>query len=137
MSQPADIAALSLPAELAAFAQSRLCQWMGAAELSWPYEGSEVYRIRDEHGTAHIARRSLPTFIWTSGSSSPPATASIAEGADRETAGEPPRGAAVYRRRPQSKGFTILGLARSGIADQASDDAGPAHVRHRARRTSG
>ena len=41
----------SLPTELAAFAERVLgpCTVL-LADLSWPYEGSEVYRIRDAHG---------------------------------------------------------------------------------------
>lgn len=46
-----------LPAELAAFASALLGPCTLVADLSWPYEGSEVYRIRDAHGTDHIVKR--------------------------------------------------------------------------------
>jgi Phosphotransferase enzyme family len=46
-----------LPAELAGFAASALGPCAVVADLSWPYEGSEVYRIRDPHGVDHILKR--------------------------------------------------------------------------------
>lgn len=46
-----------LPAELAAFAARALGPCTLIADLSWPYEASEVYRIRDPHGTDHILKR--------------------------------------------------------------------------------
>ena len=47
----------SLPAELEGFATASLGPCTLVAELSWPYEGSEVYRIRDARGVDHILKR--------------------------------------------------------------------------------
>jgi Ser/Thr protein kinase RdoA (MazF antagonist) len=57
MNWPTGIAGPALPIELAAFVQDRLGEVRVVADLSWPYEGSEVYRIRDEDGTEHILKR--------------------------------------------------------------------------------
>jgi len=57
MSRPTGITELSRPIELAAFVQDRLGEVRVVADLSWPYEGSEVYRIRDVDGTDHILKR--------------------------------------------------------------------------------
>ena len=48
---------LSLPAELAGLATASLGPCTPVADLSWPYEGSEVYRIRDARGVDHILKR--------------------------------------------------------------------------------
>lgn len=49
--------ALVVPADLAAFAATAVGPCTPVADLSWPYEGSEVYRIRDAHGVDHILKR--------------------------------------------------------------------------------
>ena len=49
--------ALSWPVELADFAARSLGPCTLVAELSWPYEGSEVYCIRDARGVDHILKR--------------------------------------------------------------------------------
>ena len=49
--------AAAVPAELAAFAATAVGSCTLVADLSWPYEGSEVYRIRDAHGVDHIIKR--------------------------------------------------------------------------------
>ncbi|WP_034270741.1 phosphotransferase enzyme family protein [Actinospica robiniae] len=64
MSQPTGIAELSLPIELAPFVQDRLGDVRVVADLSWPYEGSEVYRIRDEDGTDHILKRLIDDTFY-------------------------------------------------------------------------
>lgn len=46
-----------LPAELAAFAQHVLGPLTAPVDLSWPYQGSEVYRITDAHAVEHIVKR--------------------------------------------------------------------------------
>lgn len=48
---------LQLPTELAAFAQHVLGPLTETADLSWPYQGSEVYRVTDAHGTKHVVKR--------------------------------------------------------------------------------
>lgn len=64
MSQPTDIAELSLPIELVPFVQDRLGDVRVVADLSWPYEGSEVYRVRDHHGSDHILKRLINDTFW-------------------------------------------------------------------------
>lgn len=46
-----------LPADLASFAGTALGPCTLVADLSWPYEGSEVYRIRDTRGVDHVIKR--------------------------------------------------------------------------------
>lgn len=70
MSQPTDVTGPRMPAELAAFVQSKFGTCTVVADLSWPYEGSEVYRIRDEQGIDHIVKRLANAIFY-----------------DRETAG--------------------------------------------------
>ena len=57
MNLPTHGAELSLPAALTAFAERTLGPCTPVADLSWPYEGSEVYRVRDRHGVDHILKR--------------------------------------------------------------------------------
>lgn len=57
MTARARLGELSLPAELADFATASLGPCSLVADLSWPYEGSEVYRIRDARGVDHILKR--------------------------------------------------------------------------------
>lgn len=51
----ADAPAVS--ADLTAFVATAVGPCTLVADLSWPYEGSEVYRIRDAHGVDHILKR--------------------------------------------------------------------------------
>jgi tRNA A-37 threonylcarbamoyl transferase component Bud32 len=57
MTAPTRAGELCWPAELADFANRVLGPCALIADLSWPYEGSEVYRIRDAHGVDHILKR--------------------------------------------------------------------------------
>ena len=57
MTAPIRTGELCWPAELADFASRVLGPCRLIADLSWPYEGSEVYRIRDAHGVDHILKR--------------------------------------------------------------------------------
>jgi tRNA A-37 threonylcarbamoyl transferase component Bud32 len=51
------ISTLVWPAGLADFATRSLGPCSLVADLSWPYEGSEVYRIRDAGGADHVLKR--------------------------------------------------------------------------------
>ena len=63
MTAPAGGSAASMPAELLEFARRHLGACAVVAVLSWPYEGSEVYRIQDAAGVEHVVKRlANPTF---------------------------------------------------------------------------
>jgi predicted kinase len=72
----AEVAPVRLPGELAAFAEQVLGPLAAVADLSWPYEGSEVYRVTDAHGIAHIVKRLINSrfyamesagYVWAAG----------------------------------------------------------------------
>lgn len=46
-----------MPTELLEFTRRHLGDCAVVAVLSWPYEGSEVYRIRDAAGAEHVVKR--------------------------------------------------------------------------------
>lgn len=55
--RPEATAVRVLPPELESLAEQHLGPVTVVADLSWPYEGSEVYRIRDGRGVDHIVKR--------------------------------------------------------------------------------
>jgi tRNA A-37 threonylcarbamoyl transferase component Bud32 len=57
MTRPIHESDLVLPGDLAAFAERTFGPCRAVADYSWPYEGSEVYRIRDAGGVEHIVKR--------------------------------------------------------------------------------
>lgn len=57
MTAPTRTSELSWPADLSDFANRVLGPCTLIADLSWPYEGSEVYQTRDAHGVDHILKR--------------------------------------------------------------------------------
>ena len=55
--RPEPAAVHVLPADLESLAERHLGPSTLVADLSWPYEGSEVYRVRDACGVDHIVKR--------------------------------------------------------------------------------